>query len=154
MIRTLGEVLDVALRAAGLETAGDLVRVTRVWREAVGGRIAQHAEPVGLARGELCVAVADPVWRQELALLTPEIARGVNRNVGEELVRRVRLIGGGVHPPDPKPVRRRLRLARQAPDEPEPASQPPTTIDLPEAIAQKIAGLVRARADRVIRDRR
>jgi len=92
-VKTLLDLLDGALQSAGLETARDLWDVRRVWDDAVGARIAAQATPVALARDELTVSVVDSVWRQELAFLAPEIVAGVNRKVGRELVRRVRLIG-------------------------------------------------------------
>ncbi|HYC23834.1 MAG TPA: DUF721 domain-containing protein [Candidatus Bathyarchaeia archaeon] len=91
----VAEILDAALRAAGLRRASDLWAVHRVWAEVVGPRIERRATPIALARGELVVAVADAVWRQELALLAPEIADGVNRAVGTPLVQRIRLVGAG-----------------------------------------------------------
>jgi hypothetical protein len=87
------DILDAALRGAGLRAARDLWAIHRVWGEVVGARIERRATPIALARGELVVAVADAVWRQELSLLAPEIVAGVNRAVGADLVKRIRLVG-------------------------------------------------------------
>src|SRR5215831_19158902 len=97
-MKALEQLLDGALRRAGLEPASDLWAVLRAWPEAVGARVAAHAMPIALAREELVVAVPDAVWRQELALLTPEIADGVNRMIGRAAVRRVRLVGAAATP--------------------------------------------------------
>jgi Dna[CI] antecedent, DciA len=45
----------------------------RVWREAVGGRIAERARPEELTRGTLWVRVATSVWASELSLLSAEL---------------------------------------------------------------------------------
>jgi len=134
MISKLRELLGGALGAAGLETTSDLWQLAEVWSGALGARIAAKATPVRLVRGELLVAVADAVWRQELALLTSDIASRLNRAVGRDVVQRIRLIGGDVSLEASrarrKPERRRLevdssatpehagrRPERQAPDE-------------------------------------
>jgi hypothetical protein len=45
----------------------------RVWRDAVGGRIADRARPVELSRGTLWVRVATSVWANELSLLSDQL---------------------------------------------------------------------------------
>lgn len=42
----------------------------RVWRDAVGARIADRAEPLGLRDGLLLLRVASSVWAHELSLLS------------------------------------------------------------------------------------
>lgn len=55
----------------------------RVWREAVGARIAEKAKPVSLSGGVLLLRVSTSVWAHELSLLADEVstrlrARGVD----------------------------------------------------------------------------
>lgn len=53
-----------------------------VWRDAVGARIAEHAQPISVAQGVVLLRTATSVWAHELSLLADEIctrlrARGV-----------------------------------------------------------------------------
>jgi|SRR5580658_7253644 Dna[CI] antecedent DciA-like protein len=56
---------------------------SRVWREAVGARIADKATPVSLSGGVLLLRVSTSVWAHELSLLADEVtaclrARGID----------------------------------------------------------------------------
>ncbi len=53
-----------------------------VWRDAVGARIAEHAQPISVSHGVVLLRTATSVWAHELSLLAEEIctrlrARGV-----------------------------------------------------------------------------
>ncbi len=99
MIPKLRELLAGALQAAGLDGTTDVWRLAEVWSTALGPLIAKQATPLRLVRGELVVAVADAVWRQELALLAPEIAARLNGAVGRDIVQRIRFVGGDAASP-------------------------------------------------------
>ncbi|MFM8412069.1 MAG: DciA family protein [Alphaproteobacteria bacterium] len=98
MIESLRDLLGRALARAGLEATSDAFRVAEAWEEAVGPTVAARARPAGLERGELLVAAPDAVWRQELALLAPDIKQKINRALGAEVVQRVRIVGGSAGP--------------------------------------------------------
>src|SRR5690606_25783945 len=99
MIPKLRELLAGALAAAGLESTTDVWRLAEAWPAALGPHIAKRATPLRLVRGELVVAVADAVWRQELALLAPQVAAKLNGAVGREVVQRIRFVGGDAASP-------------------------------------------------------
>jgi hypothetical protein len=83
----LPEPIDVTIdRARGPDApwAKPAVR-ERVWRDAVGGRIADRARPVEISHGTLWVRVATSVWANELSLLH------------DQLVQRLRERGVSVH---------------------------------------------------------
>ncbi len=84
----------------------------RIWREAVGGRIADRAEPIALAGGVLTVRAATSVWANELSMLsTTLIARLNERRVAvKELRFRVGPIQSALRPPE-----RRVSRAVPAP---------------------------------------
>jgi hypothetical protein len=161
MIPSLAELLENALRGAGLEATSDIWRIGESWREAVGERIAARATPVRLRRGELMIAAPEAVWRQELTLLGPEIAARINQKIGRNLVERVRLVSGeAVVAIEPGLHRRVLR--------PEETTQPSEAVETlraaapatsPEApalrpdIADAFASLARTRAERLESDR-
>jgi hypothetical protein len=95
----------------------------RVWRDAVGARIAERAAPVSLIAGVLLLRVPSSVWAHELSLLSPELcerlrARGVD---AQELRFRVGALPAVDRPPE-------RRLVRSV----------PTTRKIPEEIAQSL----------------
>ena len=56
------------------------------WPEVVGTTIAQHARPVRIRRGRLCIAVDNAVWMQELQFLKETIRTRLNARVGADVV--------------------------------------------------------------------
>ena len=79
----------------------------KVWRDAVGARIAERASPVSLYGGVLLLRVPSSVWAHELSLLTSELcerlqARGVD-------ARELRFRVGPVPAVDRPPERRSVR---------------------------------------------
>ncbi|HEY8514444.1 MAG TPA: DUF721 domain-containing protein [Candidatus Binatia bacterium] len=117
MIPKLRELLSDVLRGAGLEPSSDLWQIAETWSATLGARIARHATPVRLARGELVVAVGDAVWRQELALLTADIAARLNQALGRDVVQRIRLVGGEVTLDAALAARERDRERRRLPSD-------------------------------------
>lgn len=156
MILRLSELLDPALKGAGLEATSAIWRIAESWAEIVGPRIATRAAPVRIRGDELVLAAPDAVWRQELTMLGPEIADRVNRNLGKPLIRRIRLISGDTRDPEsPRRRRRRLRVRRpesgaSSPARPQPAAPgaPP-----PSDLATALEALTAARERRIEADR-
>jgi predicted nucleic acid-binding Zn ribbon protein len=56
------------------------------WSELVGPTIAQHARPVRIRRGRLCVAVDSAVWMQELQFLKESLRAKINARIGRDAV--------------------------------------------------------------------
>ncbi len=56
------------------------------WSEVVGPAIAQHARPVRIRRGRLCVAVDSAVWMQELQFLKESLRTKLNTRIGTDVV--------------------------------------------------------------------
>ena len=76
-----------------------------VWRDAVGARIAEHAQPLSVTYGVVLLRTATSVWAHELSLLADEIctrlrARGVD-------ARQLRFQVGPVAPIE-RPAERRI----------------------------------------------
>lgn len=84
----------------------------RVWRDAVGPRIADRAEPVSLERGVLVVKVATSVWASELSLLCEPIMVRLRAKRIEVTELKFRV---GVIEPLTKPPERRVSRAVPAP---------------------------------------
>jgi hypothetical protein len=84
----------------------------RVWKDAVGVRIAERAKPVLLVRGVLVVRAATSVWATELSLLSSSLIERL-RSQGLE-VTELRFRVGAIEPPA-RPPERRLSQAVPAP---------------------------------------
>jgi hypothetical protein len=106
------ESLEVILERAG-ESRFARVRppmAARVWREAVGARIADRAKPVSLWDGVLVLRVPSSVWAHELSLLADEVCARL-RERGVE-ARELRFRVGALPAVDRPPER---RVARAVP---------------------------------------
>jgi predicted nucleic acid-binding Zn ribbon protein len=93
-----------------------------VWRDAVGARIAEHAQPIAVTYGVVLLRTATSVWAHELSFLADEIctrlrARGVE-------ARQLRFQVGAIAPIE-RPAER--RVARTVP---RPFSLPPELADV------------------------
>lgn len=156
MIPRLSELLDKALKGAGLESTSVIWQIAECWAEIVGPRIAARAAPVRLRGGELTLSAPDAVWRQELTLLGPEVAEKVNQKIGKEVVRRIRLVSGEVRSPEPARRRRRIRVPGTIGAPVEGATPPRrlTPETAPSGVAAALEALAAARTDRLGADHR
>ncbi|MEW6272008.1 MAG: DUF721 domain-containing protein [Thermodesulfobacteriota bacterium] len=157
MIPKVRELLAGALEGAGLETTSELWQLAEAWSGTLGGRIARRATPVRLVRGELVVAVADAVWRQELALLTTDIAERLNRALGRDVVQRVRLVGGDATHDAAlgRRERQRRRLASDSSATPPGAARgagPASDVEPGPGVAAALRSLAAKRNERLVAD--
>jgi hypothetical protein len=97
----------------------------RVWRDAVGLRIAERARPLSLERGVLTLLVATSTWASELTFLAPTILERLR--AAKVSVNELRFRVGHVEPPARPPERRTSRAV------PRPAPIPP---DLANALSK------------------
>jgi len=112
----------------------------KVWREAVGARIADRAAPVSLSGGVLLLRVATSVWAHELSLLAETICarlRGLNVDASE-----LRFQVGTVAVAQRPPERRSVRIVPSSPEIPTGLAQVIGRIEhasLKDAIARAVA---------------
>jgi predicted nucleic acid-binding Zn ribbon protein len=71
-----------------------LAAVQAVWEGAVGARVAAEARPVRERDGTVTVACSGSTWAQELDLLQNDLLARVNEALGEERVKRLRMVVG------------------------------------------------------------
>ncbi len=95
--------LAVAALSEDLAPATTLARVQGCWREAVGPTVAEEAQPVSEHDGTVTVVCRSAVWAQELELLGPDLTGRLNAllgaSEGDESVRALRVVAGGIGPP-------------------------------------------------------
>lgn len=84
---------DAARRLLGrLDKGGHMerARAVAVWRSVAGEEVARHALGSAMRADELIVYVDSPVWASELSALSEQYREAVNRELGQELVGRMR----------------------------------------------------------------
>ena len=86
----VGDVLARLLENTGLSRRHDERQQLESWTEIVGERVARFSRPVDLSDGVLTIEADNAVWRQELTLLLPLIAKRFNELHGEGSVREIR----------------------------------------------------------------
>ena len=111
----LGRALNRTLRRLEGAYPDQAHRIWEVWETAVGEPLASHCRPVDYRNGTLVLAVNSASWMQQVQFLTGTVRDTLNRALGEDLVRQVRLRVAEAPPPPP-------------PDEPPPL---PPTDELP-----------------------
>jgi hypothetical protein len=87
----LTRVLQRVLRQAEASYPDRSHRIWEVWAAAVGPEVAARSRPLSVRAGRLTVAVESPAWMQQLSFLRETLRDAVNRALGENLVREVRL---------------------------------------------------------------
>jgi predicted nucleic acid-binding Zn ribbon protein len=63
------------------------------WAQIVGGDLAAHTTPERLADGELTVAADSTAWATQLRLLSGQLVKRLNAEMGNGTVLRVRVVG-------------------------------------------------------------
>ena len=115
MPASLAELVGKQARRWRFQHLHRLERLRRVWPEAAGEYVAQHASPVRLMRGSLRLAVADAAWAAELTYLIPEILERLNTLVPIGWVKEIKVVQGEVLPCGAKSESDNLVLAKASP---------------------------------------
>ena len=77
-------------------------RIWEVWGQAVGEPLASRCRPLDYRNGTLVLAVSSASWMQQVQFLTGTVRDTLNRALGENLVRQVRLrVAATPAPPPP-----------------------------------------------------
>ncbi|MFQ6673227.1 MAG: DUF721 domain-containing protein [Fidelibacterota bacterium] len=91
-MESIKKALNTFLRTAGIERAVLQTKALLVWNEVVGEVVASNTFPEEVKHGTLVVRVKTPVWRNELSLRKREILHGINRALGKNVIKDIRLI--------------------------------------------------------------
>ena len=89
---SLNELLGSLLGDLGVEDNIAECRAQLAWKKAVGPSLARYAHPLRVHKGCLEVAVPSAVWRSQLSFMHNEIIARINKEVGREIVRELKLI--------------------------------------------------------------
>ena len=66
------------------------------WKQIVGARMARHAQPTTLRRGQMTVRASDTALLYELSLRSPELLAGLKQALPDRPIREIRLSLGDV----------------------------------------------------------
>jgi hypothetical protein len=95
----LGEILWPALRRMGISRRVRDVQLGDVLARVVGPAVAPLCRPAGLDRGTLTIATAHGALAHQLQLDGPRLIAAVNRELGADVVRRLRFRALDSEPP-------------------------------------------------------
>jgi len=90
-VKKIGQPLERLLKRLGVAETMHGWRAVELWPEVAGERVADHARAVGFRDGVLVVEVDNPAWMNELTYLQRRFAAELNKRLGEDIVREVRL---------------------------------------------------------------
>jgi predicted nucleic acid-binding Zn ribbon protein len=85
--------LAVDALAEQLAPATPLARIQQAWPAAVGPYVAEHATPLRERGGVLTVYCAEAGWANDVALSALQYVAAVNRELGDDAVREIRVTG-------------------------------------------------------------
>ena len=86
-----GDAIRQLVDSLGLAEKLKQQRVLSLWEEIVGEDIAAVTQAEGFRWGQLSVSVQNPTWRHWLTFQRETIRQNLNREVGGEVVKTIRL---------------------------------------------------------------
>ena len=93
--RAVGEVLPQILLTLRMDKRQGEAEILRVWRHLIDPTITAHAQPTGLHKGTLFVAVDSNVWLDEIVRYRrKEILDRLQHSFGRELIQRISFRAG------------------------------------------------------------
>ena len=88
--RPISGILQDVLKSCGLRERVEERSLLTNWSDVVGPEIARHSRAVDIQEGVLIIDADHGAWRQELALLVPQIIKKFNAMYGQDTVKEVR----------------------------------------------------------------
>jgi len=93
--KAVGEVLPQILMTLRMDKRQGEAEILRVWRHLIDPTITAHAQPTGLHKGTLFVAVDSNVWLDEIVRYRrKEILDRLQHSFGRELIQRISFRAG------------------------------------------------------------
>ena len=85
-----GDLIPGVLKGIGLERKQAELEILKVWNHLMDPTVAQHAKPVGIAKGTLFVNVDSNVWLDEIVRYRRrEILQRLRHSFGPDLIQRI-----------------------------------------------------------------
>lgn len=89
---SLGEAIQAFLDKHGLKQETKIQQAIGEWPRLMGEPIAQNTEKIWFEGGTLYVKVKSPLWKNELQLARQKIKDTLNRDMGENLIKEVKIL--------------------------------------------------------------
>ena len=90
----VGELVQTVTRRLLDQPRGKAQKLTWVWRQVAGAKVAQHTEPTRLTNGILTIRVDSPVWNNQLHHLKPELLEKLQNHLPPGTLREIRFKQG------------------------------------------------------------
>ena len=88
--KPVGDLIPGVLKGIGLERKQSELEILKVWNHLMDPTVAQHAKPVGIAKGTLFVNVDSNVWLDEIVRYRRrEILQRLQHSFGKDLITRI-----------------------------------------------------------------
>ena len=91
--RPFGAAIKDLLSDRGWEQRAAVGGVFGDWGRIVGPELAEHTRPEKFEEGELTIAADSTAWATQLRLLAKTLVRRLNEELGDNSVRRVKVVG-------------------------------------------------------------
>jgi predicted nucleic acid-binding Zn ribbon protein len=88
---SVGEAIEAWLNREGLKEKSLVQRVISDWERIMGKPIAENTEKLLFKDGVFHIQMRHPVWRNELMLAQTKIREVLNKELGAELVKEVKI---------------------------------------------------------------
>lgn len=86
------DLMDVFIKANKLEKGFQKIHIEEAWGKLMGAGIVNYTTSVRLQNGTLIVGLSSSVLREELSYGKNKIIKMINKEMGEDLVKRIMLV--------------------------------------------------------------
>lgn len=94
--KPVGDYIPGVLKGIGIERKQAELEILKVWNNLMDPTVAQHAKPVGIAKGTLFVNVDSNVWLDEIVRYRRrEILQRLRHSFGPDLIQKISFRVGG-----------------------------------------------------------
>jgi predicted nucleic acid-binding Zn ribbon protein len=85
----LQSVLERVIKRRGWEKRLKETNLLNSWNKLFSPPVSEIAKPLRIESGKLFLQVTEPVWKNELSFLKPEILKKLNQYSGDEVVKEI-----------------------------------------------------------------
>ena len=84
------EALERTIKEMGLRQGIEQCEAISCWSEAVGQKIAEKSKAHKIIKGTLYVKAKNPIWSQQLSLMSEDLKKKINEKMGNKVVKQIR----------------------------------------------------------------
>ena len=92
----IGGVLDSLMKQLRPEAESDMLRIWRIWADAVGEDLARNARPAAVKGSTLLVHVSSSTWLHHLQFFRREVITRLNAGLGQNRVEDIKFKVGAL----------------------------------------------------------